>query len=135
MDWQAWAQAPFAALDEMQADLRATRAAVLGLPDVLTKQLIELRGYIMATEQETRDQLSGAITGALAAYDQVVRERDQYRAQLEQADAEAANRVATALAAEAAEDVQFNQSKVEELRRLQPVVTDPGEGGAPEPTP
>jgi chromosome segregation ATPase len=130
VDWQEWAQAPFAALNAIQADLRAIREAVLGLPDRFT----ELRGYIMATEQETRDQLSGAITGALAAYDQVVRERDQYRTQLEQADAEAANRVATALAAEAAEDVQFNQSKVEELRRLQPAVTDPGEGGAPEPT-
>lgn len=131
MDWQEWARAPFAALDSMQADLTAIRESVTGLP----ARLSQLEGFIVATEQETRQQLSSAITGALGAYDAVVLERDRLKAALEQADADAAARVATALETEAADDAEFNQSKVEELRRLQPTVTAPGEAAAPEPTP
>lgn len=78
-----------------------------------------LERLIVATEQESREALNAAITGTLAYVDEVVRERDEYKAALEVADAEQAEAVANALADEAAEDAVYNESKVEELRRLQ----------------
>ena len=114
MDWGEWARAPLQALTDLSA----------GQTEILNR-LTQMEANLMANEQESRDQLSGAITGALAAYDQAVADRDRYKAALEEADATTAQAVADALAAESADDVAFNESKVEELRRLQPTVDEP----------
>jgi hypothetical protein len=110
------------AFTRLQTDVAAIKTAV---GTTIPARFIQLERFVMATEAESREQLSAAITGALGAYDQVVAERDRYKAELEQADETRAQAVADALEAESVEDASFNESKVEELRRLQPTVTEP----------
>lgn len=73
----------------------------------------------MATEQESREQLVEVVGGALAAYDAVVAERDAYKEALENADADKAQAVADANAANDAGDAEFNLSQVDRLRQFQ----------------
>lgn len=87
-------------------------------------------------ELQTRADLSAAITGALGAYDAVVAERDalkterdSLRAALDSADADKAAAISAAVEADDTEDAAFNTSQVDELRRLQPVVAPPADGG------
>lgn len=83
-------------------------------------RLDRLEQLIMATEQETREALTSAITNTLSYVDRVTAERDQYRDALATADADKAAAVAAALDAESADDVTFLQGEVERLRGFQP---------------
>jgi hypothetical protein len=98
---------------------RVERAVTVGIQI----KLDALEARMSAREDETRAELSAAIDGALGAYDAVVAERDQYKAALEQADANQAAAVAAAVAEtnEANDnlDADFNVGQVEKLRRLQ----------------
>jgi hypothetical protein len=101
-------------------DSPAIRTAVV---DTIPLLLQGLEARMSAREDETRAELTAAIDGALSAYDAVVAERDEYKAALEQADADKAAAVAAAVAEtnEANDnlDADFNAGQVEKLRRLQ----------------
>lgn len=123
--WLGVLLAPWRALPGLQRDIARL------LQTTATKHDIHHLGVLMTSlEQQSRDDLSAAITGALAAYDAVVAERDQLRAALQAADADKAAAVADAVAADDSDDAAYNESQVAALRRLQG-----GSDPAPAPTP
>ncbi len=119
---------PFKALEELVSHTQRIRRAVV---HEIPAKLREMESRMANREQAAYENLTATIQSVQSGWTALVAERDQYKAALEQADADEAAAVAAALEADSEYDADRIEAADAALADL--VAQPPAEGGEPTP--